>query len=269
MTTFTQVDPGTFLQPEKHLPPNGRGAWTKTGIGFSDRYCLSKDPAERIGTLANKSLAHWAVAAGAYAIQSRLVKLGLMDTVAENERGVFGLRTDKAVRTFQSGSVDPESGAHLVVDGIVGRSDARALFTPLIDAAERKLGIPDRLLRGQCNHESALDPGAVGYWIYYGATLEYRGVDRGALQINSRSNPQVSWEKAFDFGYATSWSAASLAAHHDEYATRFPEQTPTVLWEAAALAHNNPSAGLQYARTGVLPSEAAANYLKAVLTARY
>lgn len=269
MTIFTQIQPAVFIQPDRHLPANGRGAWTKTGIGFDYRYRLSSDPAQRIGTLAQQSLAHWAVAAGSYAIQSRLVDLGHMAPVAASEAGMFGPRTDQAVRKFQSGATDPESGAPLIVDGIVGRSDARALFTPVIDAAEQQYDIPDRLLRGQCNHESALDPGAVGYWVYYGTTLEYRGVDRGPHQINSKAQTQINWGQSFDFRFAAGWSAANMRGHHDNYATRYPSQSATVLWEAAALAHNNPSAGARYAATGIVPTQAAATYLNAVLAARY
>lgn len=257
---FTQVDPEALTQSEPDTY-TGRGAWTRRGIGFNYRYALAPDPRERIGVNAEASLDHWAVAAGCYAIQARLVALGYLATVKDTEKGIFGPRTDAAVRHFQEDSVDVRSGKPLTVDGVVGTSDARALFTPVIAAAERKYRIPRSLLLGQTAHESMLDPGCVGYYIYY---PDYRGVDRGMSQINSRWNPQVTWEQSYDPIFAADWSARRLRDFFTKYSRDYPRRRPAVMWDAAVCAHNNPTAAGAWAREGKAPHEQAAKYVAAV-----
>lgn len=271
MSTLVEVtDPqARFVDPARHLPEHGRGAWTTDGIGFSWRYELNPDGQARIGSLAGASLDHWAVAAGCAAIQDRLQDLGQLRPLADTERGLYGPDTTEAVRAFQADATDPADGAPLAQDGTVGRSDARALFTPVITAAERRLAIPARLLRGEVNHESALDPGAVGYYIYYGATLTYRGVDRGSCQINSKAHPDVTWRQSFDLRFAVNWSAKALRARFDTYRSRWPDQRAAALWDAAVCGHNSPLWGQQWAEAGAAPNEQAAAYVAAVKAARY
>ena len=109
-----------------------------------------------------------------------------MKTVAKTNRGVFNPTLRDAVIRFQEGGIDPQTKAPLVDDGTVGMSDTRALFTPLILDAESSFGIPDRLLLGETNHESQIEPGALGYFIYY---PDYRGVDRGVRRSTARRRP--------------------------------------------------------------------------------
>lgn len=273
---FNQVDPETFVKPAQTLPPNGRGAWTRTGIGFDYRYALNPEGEPRIGTVCERSLDHWAVGAGSWAIQSRLIVLGHLEALQDAEWGIFGPKTKAAVSAFQEVSTDPAGkGVPLSVDGTVGRSDARALFTPLIEAAERAYRIPADLLVGETNHESRLDPGALGYFIYYSSpqgsstNLAYRGVDRSMSQINSRAQAQATWAQAFDPVFSLDWSAKRLRTYHDSYAALYPSQSDGVLWDAAVCAHNNPSAASTWARTGQPPTVAAATYVSGVKTARY
>lgn len=266
MTTLLQVDPESFVNPSTQKPATGRGAWTKTGIEFDYRYALSVDLQMRIGTRAQVSLDHWAVAAGSYAIQRRLVKLGFMTPVIDSEAGIFGPRTKQGVMDFQAANKDPDGGRQLDVDGTVGKTDARALFTPIIRDAEAKYSIPNSLLIGETNHESILDPGALGYYIYY---PDYRGVDRGMSQINSASNKQVSWLQAFDPDFAIDWSGRRLRSYFDQYRNSYPKQSDSVLWDAAVCAHNNPSAAGKWASSGVPPTEAAASYVTAVKNSTY
>lgn len=266
MATFDTVDPDGFVRPAYGEPENGRGAWTREGIDFDYRYAMADEPSQRIGTRAEVSLDHWSVAAGSYAIQRRLVELGNMDPVGPNEKGIYGSRTRQAVRAFQADNEDPDGGARLHVDGIVGRSDARALFTPMITAAEKRHDIPRRLLLGETNHESMLDPGAVGYFIYY---PDYRGVDRAMSQINAKANPQVSWHEAYDPRFALDWSARRMRSYFDGFRQRYPKTGTLALWDAAVCAHNNPSAAWQWARDGHPPTEAAAKYVSGVKHARY
>lgn len=266
MTTFTQVDPNVLMDVDGHRPANGRGAWVREGIGFDYRYAINPAGQPRIGTVAERSLAHWAVAAGAWAVQARLTSLGHLVTLPESERGIFGPKTRAAVRAFQAVSRDPDGGAALQEDGTVGRSDARALFGPLLASAEHKYSIPSRLLVGETNHESRLDPGAVGYFIFY---PDYRGVDRGMSQINSRANPSVSWRQAFDPVFSIGWSGARLRRAHDDFKAANPKQVEAVLWDAAVCNHNNPAAARRWAELGYAPTPEAAKYVSDTLAARF
>lgn len=265
---FFEVNPDRFIKPARAEPAHGRGAWTRTGIEFDYRYALppAGQTTPRIGTVAEKSLDHWAVAAGCYAIQRRLVAVGAMTATATSSRGVFNQHTKDGLITFQAANSDPQTQAPLVDDGTAGISDARALFTPLILDAERSHGIPDRLLLGETNHESRIDPGAVGYFIYY---PDYRGVDRGVSQINSKAHPDVTWEQAFDPAFCFDWSAARLRSYFNQFRKVNTKVADTVLWDAAVCAHNNPSAGLLWARNGFPPTDQAAAYVAAVRAARY
>jgi peptidoglycan hydrolase-like protein with peptidoglycan-binding domain len=266
MATLFEVDPETFINQAASEPANGRGAWTRKGIDFDYRYSLAPKKSLRIGKRCEVSLDHWAVAAGVWAIQRRLRSLGYMDEIPTNLRGIFNYRTKQAVKRFQADNRDPDGGAELVVDGTVGRSDARALWTPVIDKAERMNGIPNHLLLGETNHESALDPGAIGYYIYYPG---YRGVDRGMSQINSLYNPQVSWMDAYHPHTSINWSGERLRSYYNKYKKDYPDQPDDVLWDAAVCAHNNPSAAGTWARTGNAPTEQAAGYVQAVKNAIY
>lgn len=263
---FSQIDPESFIDIPAGFPTVGRGAWTKAGIGFSNRYTIAPSGQPKIGTQCERSLDHWAVGAGCWALQCRLIELGHLPRIKVSERGIFGPKTFQAVKSFQSANKDPATNSPLVVDGIVGRPDARALFTPYIDDAERAFEIPERYLRGIIHRESALDPGSVGYFIYY---PEYRGVDRGAAQINSLAHNEVLWNVAYNFHAAMAWTAERLKAAHDRYAAKHPGKGDELYWEAAVLSHNNPAAAAAYAATGVMQSKAAVSYVSAVLTARF
>jgi len=266
MAKLYEVNPESFVNVSKGLPSSGRGAWTKRGIGFDYRYRVAPAGETTIGTACERSLDYWAVAAGCWAIQSRLVTLQLMVPVDGSERGIFGKRTEAAVKAFQEKNFDPMGGKKLTVDGIVGMSDARALFTPLVVEAEKRYRVPNDLLLGETNHESVLDPGAVGYYIYY---PDYRGVDRAMSQINSKANPQVTWEQAFSPTFSLDWSAKRLRSYYDTYKNRYPAQSETSLWDAAVCAHNNPSAAAVWAKTGSAPTHMAASYVTAVKNAIY
>jgi hypothetical protein len=266
VSLFTAVDPERFIYVEQRLPANGRGAWTTAGIGYLNRYTINPEGQPRIGTVAEKSIAHWSVAAGCDAIQRELVAGGYMAPVASSERGVFGPRTLAGVKAFQMRNADPLGGKPLVVDGIFGRGDARALFTPLIDTAEATHGVPDHLLRGEANHESMLDPGAMGYAVFY---PDYRGIDRACFQINGKAHPEVTWGQAYDVGFAADWSAARLRANYDRFLAQFPGREALHYWRAAVLAHNNPAAATRFASTGIMPSQSAEDYVASVFNARY
>jgi hypothetical protein len=272
--TYTQVDPESFihLDTATPLPTHGRGAWTPYGIGFDTRYrTVPKDlaiPYPQLGTIPDRNLDCWAVAAGIHALQRRLIQLSFLEPVAPSEFGFFGPRTDAAVRAFQAATKDPGTSQKLEVDGIVGRTDSRALWTPLIDAAEKSFAIPQHILRGETMHESALDVGAVGWYIFYEGA-DYRGVDRGMSQINSRANASITWAQAFDPVFALPWSARRLRTYHDGFESDFPNRAQSLYWDAAICAHNNPSAARAWVKASEPTTTAAATYVSSVRKAIY
>jgi peptidoglycan hydrolase-like protein with peptidoglycan-binding domain len=259
MALLSAVDPEKLVNPAKKTPANGRGAWTKSGIDFSSVYMLAPEGEKRIGAVAEKSLAHWAAAAGVRAIQLELHIQAYDPGVVD---GVWGPNTTKSVKEFQKNE-------GLVPDGEFGRKSALALFTPAIDFAQETFEIPNNYLRGMINSESALDPGAVGYYIFYGEKLEYRGVDRGPGQINSKAHPEISWLDAFDFNFAATYTASRLQDTFLSLKKANPKQKTAALWDAAIVSHNNPSAGRLWARDGVPPTDAAALYVDKVKKAIY
>lgn len=282
MAQFHEVDPSSFIDIPAQLPATGRGAWTRLGIEIDYRFRLAPAGAPRVGTQAEKSLSHWAVSAGVYAVQKRLEGLGYWE-VSDNDEfhGRWGSGTDRAFRAFQKASVDPAGGARLTIDGLCGRADVRALWTPLIDESAEYYNVPKEYLRGQANWESfGLDPAAVGYYIYYavkyrkadgtyGTRVEFRGVDRGLSQINSLYNPDVTWHQAYDPVFSLAWSGKRLRTFYDKYKKANPAQDVQVLWDAAICAHNNPSAAALWAKNGFPPTEDAATYVSSVRGATY
>lgn len=266
---YDKVDPEKFINQQTHEPKFGRGCWTRTlGAGYDYRYMVPPSGQPRLGTTCEQSLAAWAVGAAVAAIQDRLVVLGHLKEGSYPD-GVYGGKTKNAVIKFQKKNRDPNGKQPLSTDGTVGRSDARALFTPLVDDIEKKYGIPHRYLLGETNHESQMDPGAVGGIIWYGEAMEYRGVDRAMSQINSKANAQVSWLQAFDPVYSLDWSGKRMRDYHDRYEKDFPKQSQDVLWDAAICAHNNPSAAGTWAKIGIAPTATSAKYVMDVKAAIY
>lgn len=279
MTNFTQVDPNKFIDQSKSLPATGRGAWNRRGIGFDYRYMLSPKGTPRLGTQADQSLDHWAVSAGCNALRQRLMGLGYIDAPGDADVGRFGTSMDHAVRAFQHDHRDPRNGAALVVDGRVADEDARALWTPVFNQREEEHDIPNHWLRGMINFESGgIDPGAVGYYIYYPVTdadgnptgeKRFGGVDRGFEMNNSKANPTVAWTNCFDAGWAIKDAAERMDKRHDDLKAKYPKQSDTVLWEAAVCSHNSPVNGDAWARAGGPTNEVSRKYVAGVRSATY
>jgi hypothetical protein len=258
-----QVNPETFIDTARQLPPQGRGAWTRAGIGDDYRYHRRPAGEVRVGNEAERSLDHWAVSAGVWAIQARLDLLGFLEGLPAEKRGIYNSRTRQAVIAFQRAN-------NLEPDGIVGRIDARTLWTPIIDRWTASQQIPDRLLRGKVNHESAIDPGAIGYFIYYDreGTIVYGGVDRGLAQINSKAQPQIGWRDAYEPWESIEWSARRLRTSFAAFTRDYPHRPVGMRWDAAVCAHNSPARAREWLETGA-PSPEAAAYVAAVKAARY
>jgi peptidoglycan hydrolase-like protein with peptidoglycan-binding domain len=266
MALFTEVDPEKFIDTRAKTPLHGRGAWNSKGKANGSWRYERIEGKPNIGTDCEKSLDAWACGAGVYAYQQILAKRGYL---TKFRKGVFGRTTMEAVKAFQAKNLQVTNGRPLTADGTIGTTDAKALLTPLIDSAERTYGIPDRSLRGETNLESALDTGALGYFIYYGTSLEYRGVDRSSSQINSGAHPDITWAQAFDPFFAIDWSGKRMRSAYDSFKKANPGQRDQVLWDAALCYHNNPSAATTWARQGFAPTDAAASYVAAAKTARY
>lgn len=272
MSTFQEVDPTSFINEVKQLPENGRGAWTTRGIGFSRFYKLSPKGVPRIGSECEKSLDHWAVGAGTHAMRQRLVELELIDEATGENVGRYGTGMRDSVKAFQAANVDPVDDVQLNADGVVGFGTVRAMFTPVIDEASDAKNIPNNYLRGVLWHESWLDPGAVGYYIYYinyDGTTRYGGVDRGLEQNNSRANTSVSWETAYDFRWSIEDAAKRLRGQYEKLKAKYPNRGDDVLWPAAIVSHNSPANGDSWARLGAPPTTQAAEYVQSVLKAIY
>lgn len=258
MPTFLQVDP-TKLS----TPTSGRGAWSHTGIDFDYRYTIAPPGEDRIGTVCDRSVNHWAVGAGAWAIQDQLISLGYMAQIGDTEKGIWGPKTDAAFRIFQKTHKDPLDGKPLVVDGFFGRQDARALWTPIIDMAEIQHGIPGHILRGQIWWESWEDPGAIG-------SITRSGIDRGIAAINSKWRPNISWRQSFDPTFTIPYTAKALADQRTTYQARYgSKRSDRVLWDATIANHNSPEKADDWAQDAVPPDEQIETYVRGVRTSIY
>lgn len=254
MATFLDVEPQPFIQPDLLLPEHGRGAWSRAGIDTDFRYYY-RPLGKKVGNEAELSLAHWAVSAGVYALQARLDALGHMS--GQWKKGIFGYSTRRGLKAFQAAN-------SLKVDGTLYWDDAKALWFPVIDRYEATRGIPDHFLRGIINFESAMDPGAVGYFIYY---PDFRGVDRALGQINSEAQAQITWRQAFQPWTALAWSADRLVDTYRGFRIQFPNRSAEMCWDAAICAHNSPVRALAWLRDG-FPSPEAQKYVDSTKAAR-
>lgn len=272
MSNFQEIDPTTFIDQTRQLPANGRGAWTSTGIGFSRYYRLSPKGTPRAGSEAEKSLDHWAVSAGIQGLREVLADGGYVDRASSKYVGNFGTELSEGVKAFQAANSDPAVDVRLVADGVFGPASARALFTPLVDAAGAEYSIPNDLLRGVVWHESWLDPGAVGYYIYYknyDGTTRYGGVDRGIEQNNSKANPSTSWATAYDPRWAVRDAGKRLRTAFNRLQGLYPNRDEQTLWDAAIVSHNSPANGLSWAKLGAPPTTQAAEYVASVRKSVY
>lgn len=269
---FTDVDPEAFTEV-KSTDYKGRSAWTRRGFDYADnRYMLSPRGKARAGSKSDLDLDHWAVAAGVHAIRLRLMQLSLIDAPDAKFVGNFGTEMQDAVKAFQSETKDVETGRPLVVDGIVGRTDAKALWTPLIDQIEGQNDIPDHLVRGMLMNESGLDPGAVGYFCWYAnsdGSMRWGGVDRGLHQSNSKARANVSWVQAYDPIWAIETTGDELRQRFDALLAKYPGKDYSVYWDAAVCSHNSPAYGESWAKSGGPPNLTAATYVNHVKASVY
>lgn len=231
----------------------GRGAWTRRGFpinpgatqGFTNTY-RRHSTAPTTGSQSSLGLDYEAVHHGVRAIQD------LLNILVD---GLFGPKTEAAVKAFQAVSAPPS-------DGIVGTVTMKALLEPTLAAMSNQYKIPDKLLHGLVRQESNRDPGAVGYTT---------PSDRGLVQINLAAHTNITMQQASIPSFALDWAGNRMRTQHDRYRARTDYVTShdgqdRLAWDCAVAYHNAPAWAEQWARTGTPPNERIANYVKSVRT---
>lgn len=186
-----------------------------------------------------------------HSIQVRLKELGFDPHRTD---GVFGFFTGVAVRQFQR-------SIGLKADGAVGRTTmGKLLYEPIIRIAERH-DVPIEYLAGVVIHESGLDPAATH--LNDASTAAPGSVDRGLVQINDQTHPEVRDRAAFTAKYALRWEAEQMGCQHDAYvADGAGEQRA---WDAAIMYNLSPSSADAYAAgDNSAPSDKAFKFVRDV-----
>jgi hypothetical protein len=222
----------------------GRSAWTTKGKdNGTSRYALV-DNMPKDGISPERDINYQAVHLAVRAIQLRLNDY-LPNMAKLIGDGVFGIETDKRVRAVQQ-----QFG--LLVDGRVGSITSRYLWRPLITKYATNYGFNPKYLYGMVSHESTLDCGAVGY---------FTPGDRGLVQVNLPSHPEISVGEAFDPNFALDYAAHRFSDALDKYKSK-----PALQIQCAILQHNSPLNASRLFNTGVYPSTTAKAYVDAVLS---
>lgn len=186
---------------------NGRGAWSRSGIGGTLRrksgemvpgpFYAAAEGDQRIQIHVYRALKagvtpeinDLAVFLGAKAVQK------LLGFDEKGQDGIIGPNTDEKIR-------EKQRELKVATDGLVGRKTMQAMVMPLVHEAEKKHGVRWQILCGKLANEGAWDPGAVGY---------HDVSDLGLSQINIRAHPKVSPNEAYDPHFAVDFGARYMA----------------------------------------------------------
>lgn len=152
------------------------------------------------------------------AIKAELVFNGIPKYGMEMDSPTVGTGTVKAIRQFQN--LIPG----LVADGSVGPYTAHALFKKRILQVETTLGIERGLLCKVKSLESSDDP----------ACLSDDKHDRGPMQINSISHPQVTDQQCYFPPFCFVWSGKYLRAAYEGVLTVDGKKN----WDLALASYN-------------------------------
>jgi hypothetical protein len=180
--------------------------------------------------------------------------------------GVYGFFTMGAVKEFQRDrGIKP-------VDGVVGRKTMEALFLQRIRKRAVFFGVPPKYMCGQIIQESGYDPAATGF---------IDPNDRGWVQINFESHPDIPDEKAFFADYALDYGAKRMHTafnanvrklggdpHPQNAETDYgltPEQL-ALAWKCAIAQHNSPADANAWLETGEPPDEQIEQYVAKIST---
>jgi hypothetical protein len=156
--------------------------------------------------------------------------------------GIFGLKTQQAVKNFQS-----RSG--LGIDGVIGPKTARSLFDKRARFHEGRVEMPGPYLHGLMRWESAYDPGAIGP----------NGVDTGLVQINLDAHKDITNLEALDPAFAVPYAANRMRSAADSFASK-----PDLAWKCAIAQHNSPRKAKQWFEVGVPPDDQIALYVSRI-----
>jgi soluble lytic murein transglycosylase-like protein len=148
---------------------------------------------------------------GILSIKEELVYNGIEQGGMEMDNPTYGVGTAAKVKLFQKNN-------KLAADGEVGPNTAHALYKKRTLATEKKYGIEPGLLCKLKNLESADFPSCLGH----------DGTDRGQLQINKPSHPEVTDKQAFNFPFAIEFAAKLLSGHYKTFGN----------WDDALAAYN-------------------------------
>lgn len=148
----------------------------------------------QVGSQADLGPDYLAVHYAVVAIQKRINALGFIPAIPAH--GFFDEQTDEGLRWAQA-------KLGLVADGEFGPKSSLAFFWPVVKTVT---GPNAHTVGGIAQHESAWDPGAVGF-----STPD----DHGLVQINRPANPKITILQAFDpnfaFGYCSNRISIALA----------------------------------------------------------
>lgn len=177
-----------------------------------------------------------------YALQINLnawgtTQAGLGEALVED--GDFGGRTYRRVRTYQR-------RRSLFVDGVAGPRTQRSLAVELMEPASDAQRLPDGLLRGQVELESAYNVGAVN-------CLVAGAKDCGWTQRRVADGSSAeTYHNAFHGPLAFGKAAEQLRRRKDRYYKDAPQaiKDHEWAWKCAAMAHNWPAAAEKMAVGG-------------------
>lgn len=179
----------------------GRGAWRSTGMPNQQTKYYEYIPPGLTGSTPKAGPDYEAVTYGVKAIKHRINELGYKPKLPED--GIFGPR-------MKDGLIWAQNKIGVVPDGICGPKTALALFWPIVKEVEPNNLLIQHTVGGIATHESAWDPGAVGY-----TTPD----DHGMVQINKPANPKITLAQAFDprfaFSYARDRITQAFNTYHD------------------------------------------------------
>lgn len=197
-------------------------------------YQLGFDPPE-------KTPEAWAM----LAIKTEIVYNGIPQGGMDTTDPTFGKGTDEKVREFQA------SQAGLDVDGIIGPWTAHRLFRKRVLEVEKKLALPQGMLCKLKSLESSDDP----------AALSDDKHDRGPVQINDLSHPQVSDKDCYNPSFCFLWAGQYLRSAYDGIRTVDGQKD----WDLALASYNVGWGGARrWDRAGRPRTATAYNYVKVV-----
>lgn len=152
------------------------------------------------------------------AIKAEIVYNGITQGGMEMNNPEFGTGTAKKVKEYQRTVLGLDD------DGVVGPYTAHHLFKKRILVVEKTLSIEPGLLCKTKSLESSDDP----------ACLSDDEHDRGPMQINKISHPQVSDSQCYFPPFAFTWAGTYLRAAYDGILTTTGKKD----WDLALASYN-------------------------------